>query len=259
MQEDEIARANKKFWKANAERGDLYSTPWLDLDPEIVKKWVGGEIEHLLVPFSYVYPNHIFQNIAGKNILCLASGGGQQSAVFGLLGANVTVFDLTDEQLEGDRKAAAHHGYDIRTIQGDMRDLSRFPAESFDMVYQAISLCYIPSLEEIYEQVIRVLKPGGIYRVGHGNPAFWHLEEDSWDGRGYRIVSAIEGEEIEDSQQFCHEFGSIFNELIKTGFEIMSVHQDPRHLAKEPDGEPGSYHHMHFYAHSMFAIVTRKD
>ena len=41
------------------------------------------------------------------DVLCLAAGGGQQSVAFALLGANVTVFDLSETQLEHDRLAAA--------------------------------------------------------------------------------------------------------------------------------------------------------
>ncbi|MCK4758187.1 MAG: class I SAM-dependent methyltransferase [Thermoplasmata archaeon] len=256
---DEIAKKNQKFWKNNVASGDIYTRPWLDLDASTVQKFANREIEFLPEPYSYIYPNYIFENIVDKDVLCLASGGGQQSAVFGLLGANVTVFDLTDEQLEGDRKAAAHHGYEITTIQGDMRDLSCFPAESFDMVYHPISLCYVPSLEEIYRQVARVLKPGGLYRVGHGNPAFWYVEEDSWDGKGYRITSPIEGDTEDYGVQFRHDFSDIFNNLVESGFVIKSVHQDPRHLVKEPVDEPGSYEHMHYYVHAMFAIVTQKE
>jgi len=37
-------------------------------------------------------------------VLCLASGGEQQSAIFGLLGADVTVLDLCAQQLAGDRQ-----------------------------------------------------------------------------------------------------------------------------------------------------------
>ena len=256
---DEIAKKNQEFWKQNAERQDIYTRPWLDLDPVIVKKFASQEIDYLPEPYSYIYPNNIFKNIAGKDILCLASGGGQQSVIFGLLGANVTVFDLTDEQLEGDRKAASHHGYDITSIQGDMRDLSGFPDNTFDMVYQAISLCYVPSLLEVYQQVSRVLKPGGIYRVGHGNPVFWYVEEDSWDGKGYRISSPIEGTTEDDGVQFRHDFSERFNSLVDSGFVIKSIHLDPRHLVKEPVGEPGSYEHMDFYVHAMFAIVAEKE
>lgn len=82
--------------------------------------------------------------MVGKAVLCLAAGGGQQTAVFGLLGANMTVVDLTEGQLAGDETAAAHYGYPITTVQADMRDLSALPQQAFDRVFQADSTASVP-------------------------------------------------------------------------------------------------------------------
>jgi 2-polyprenyl-3-methyl-5-hydroxy-6-metoxy-1,4-benzoquinol methylase len=68
---------------------------------------------------TWVAPN----NSISKDVLCLACGGGQQSIAFALLEANVTVFDLSEAQLNRDREAA-HFGVDIKILQGDIRDLS---------------------------------------------------------------------------------------------------------------------------------------
>ena len=83
-----------------------------------------------------MYPPESLLGVKGKDVLCLASGGGQQSAVFGLLGANVTVVDLSQGQLDGDKTAAKHYGYSIQTVQADMRDLSCLSSDSFDLVHQ---------------------------------------------------------------------------------------------------------------------------
>jgi 2-polyprenyl-3-methyl-5-hydroxy-6-metoxy-1,4-benzoquinol methylase len=48
--------------------------------------------------------------VKGKDVLCLASSGGQQSAAFGVLGANVTVFDLSENMLKKDVATAKHYG-----------------------------------------------------------------------------------------------------------------------------------------------------
>ena len=45
----------------------------------------------------------LIDKIAGKGVLCLAGGGGQQSAAFALLGAKVTVLDFSETQLERDK------------------------------------------------------------------------------------------------------------------------------------------------------------
>jgi ubiquinone/menaquinone biosynthesis C-methylase UbiE len=62
-----------------------------------------------------------------------------ESAAFALLGPRVTVFDLSEGQLERDRQAARHYGQAVRTIQGDMRDLSQLADISFDIVSQPYS------------------------------------------------------------------------------------------------------------------------
>ncbi len=77
---DEIARYNKGRWEELAEANIEYSRPFLDLDSEKAREAID--------------PEGVLADVSGLDVLCLASGGGQQSAAFGLLGANVTVLDL---------------------------------------------------------------------------------------------------------------------------------------------------------------------
>ena len=72
-------------------------------------------------------------------------------AVFALLGADVTVVDIAQGQLDSDIKAATRYGYEINTVQGDMRDLSELQPESFDIVY-AMTPCYVPEIRRVYSE-----------------------------------------------------------------------------------------------------------
>ena len=89
---DEISKTNRKRWNELARANVEYSRPFLDFTIEEAK--------------IYVYRHGILKDVADKQVLCLASGGGQDSVAFGLLGADVTVYDLSDVQLEHDRQAA---------------------------------------------------------------------------------------------------------------------------------------------------------
>ena len=109
---DEIGRTNRERWNALARANLEYTLPYLDYTPEDAR--------------NRIFRHGILKDVAGKKVLCLASGGGQDSVAFGLLGATVTVLDLSDVQLERDRQAAEHHGLSTATLQGDMRDLSAF-------------------------------------------------------------------------------------------------------------------------------------
>jgi SAM-dependent methyltransferase len=207
-----------------------------------------------------IYPASILAGVEGRDVLCLASGGGQQSAVLGLLGARVTVVDLAEGQLRGDRAAAAHYGYPLTTLQADMRDLSPLAADSFDLVYQAPSLSYVPDVRPVYAQVARVLRPGGIYRPEFSNPASQFVDPDAWDGQGYRITVPYAVRQIEqqgrDVFDFRHFLKDIFNGLLEAGFHIRAVEESPRHLRQDPEAPPGSWDHWLTYVQGLFTVVA---
>ena len=116
----DLAQHTRERWNGLAAAGVQYSRPWLDLDQATAR--------------ARVDPLGLLGDLAGKRVLCLAAGGGQQSAAFGMLGADVTVFDLSDEMLARDREAAEHYGLKPRLIQGDAQDLSALADQAFDFV-----------------------------------------------------------------------------------------------------------------------------
>ncbi len=255
---------NKAFWEKMVKEECGFTKPWLDLDTKILKKLANGKLKNPPAPLNDIYPVSIFRGLKNKNVLCLASGGGQQSAVFGLLGAKVTVVDITGGQLEADRKAAAHYVYRVRTIWGDMNDLSMLKAGSFDLVYQAPSMGYVPDVEKVYKQVYRVLKKGGLYRADAQNPQSQFIYESSWDGKGYRItvpyaVKAMQRAEDEKVIEYRHYLDEIFNGLVDCGFVIEHVEEMPKGLYQKKNARPGSWEHSLLYIPGCFAILARKS
>ena len=119
---DEIALINKKHWERMVDEGCGFTRPWLDLDREKISQYLNGQLHQIPGHLLEIHPLNILNDIECKDVLCLGAGGGQQSAVFGLLGARVTVIDLSERQLEMDRRAAAHYGYEVKLIQSDMRE-----------------------------------------------------------------------------------------------------------------------------------------
>lgn len=264
MNKKDYASANKEWWEKMVEEGCGYTKPWLDLDIKVLQKFARGELKNPPEPLNDIYPISILSGVKGKDVLCLASGGGQQSAVFALLGANVTVVDIAGGQLEGDKKAAAHYGYKITTIQGDMSDLSMLKDNSFDLVYQSPSMGYIPDVKKVYSEVARILRSGGLYRADAQNPQSQFVDESSWDGKGYRIsvpYAVKERQRAEDKSviEFRHYLDEIFNGLIECGFVIECVEEMPRSLYQNKKSKPGSYEHSLLYIPGGFAILARKN
>ena len=178
-----IINTNRERWNALAKANVVYTRPFLDFTPQEAG--------------NYIYRYGILKEVAGLNVLCLAGGGGQDSVAFGLLGADVTVFDLSDEQLARDRQAADHHGITFKTIQGDMRDLAIFPDEHFDVVWQPYSINFVPGVDPVFQGVARLLRTSGIYFLQFANPYVQAVDDEAWDGDAYPLCrSYIDGEDL---------------------------------------------------------------
>jgi|SRR5271166_439509 len=206
-----------------------------------------------------------------NSVLCLACGGGQQGLLFASLGYNVTVFDLSPEQLAIDREAAARYGFAIDCREGDMQDLSALRGRDFDLVYQAVSACYVPDVRKMYAEVSSVLKPGGYYRVEHWNPVHIQLaNRRTWDGGAYRIArpqvagqpvrSAIAwDEETGKSSGTCwhyiHPLADLVGGLCDSGFVILRFAESTN---KNEAAAPGSHEHLAAFLPAFFSMFARR-
>ncbi len=255
------ALINKEFWEKEVREGCIFTEPWLNLDVKVLQKIAKGELKNPPEPLNDIFPVSVLSDVRGKDVLCLASGGGQQSAVFSLLGANVTVFDITKGQLEGDKKAAKHYGYKVKTIQGDMSNLSMLKNNSFDFIYQAPSMTYVPNVRKVYSEVARILRKGGLYRADAQNPLT--VFDLNWNGEGYCITTPYSVKQKQRSKkekviEHRHDLSEVFNGLIESGFVIERVEEMPKGLYQTKKDKPGSWGHSLLYAPGIFTILARK-
>ncbi len=171
--EDEIAQYNKERWEALVKANALFTRPKMNLDKQSARQ--------------YLDPDGMLGDVSGKRVLCLAGGGGQQSAAFALLGAHVAVLDISGAQLIRDKETAQHYKVTIDTYQGDMRDLSCFAQDSFDIVWHPYSLNFVPDCREVFREAARVIREGGMYHFMCANPFIWGVGERDWNGSGYPL------------------------------------------------------------------------
>jgi SAM-dependent methyltransferase len=108
--------------------------------------------------------------------LGLACGGGQQGPCLAAAGADVTIFDNSPEQLARDASVAAREGLSMALVQGDMRDLSVFADETFDLVFHPCSNCFVPAIRPVWREAFRVLKRGGALLSGFVNPVVFMMD-----------------------------------------------------------------------------------
>ena len=116
---------------------------------EDIERAQRGEWSVILKPNKPV-PRDWVGDIVGRNILCLASGGGQQEPVSPTVGARITVFDASPKQLARDEMVARADGLSVCTRQGFRYDLSCFADESFELIFHPASNCFAPELEPVW-------------------------------------------------------------------------------------------------------------
>lgn len=216
-------------------RGCRWTQP---VEPEVIEAARNGEWEIRLTAMKPI-PKGWFPAV-GSKILCLASGGGQQGPILAAAGYDVTVFDLSEGQLDKDRLVAEREGLPIVTVQGDMRDLSVFADASFDCVINLLSTPYVPSVLPVWKEAYRVVAAGGTLLTGFNNPLvylFDHEEEEA--GRlevrypiPYSDLTSIPKELLEqylvegDPILFGHSLEDLLQGQMAAGFVLIGMYED---------------------------------
>lgn len=103
----------------------------------------------------------------GLKVLCLAAGGGRHAPLLARAGGNVTVIDISEQQLSIDRRWSQTHNVTLRCLRASIDDLSELSGELFNIVIQPVSSCYIPEPESVYRQVAQLTEPGALYLSQH--------------------------------------------------------------------------------------------
>jgi SAM-dependent methyltransferase len=171
--------------------------------------------------------------------------------------------DLSETQLARDQEAARHYGFQITTHQGDMRDLSRFADDAFDVVWHAHSINFVPDTVPVFDGVTRVLRPGGLYHLSFHNPFTMGVDDAKWNGIGYPLgLSYGDGEipvaevfldpdwaihddqggvqRVQGPREFRHRMSTVLNGLIRRGFVLLHFDEE---TGDDPTAEPGSWAH----------------
>ncbi len=180
---DDIRGYNRVAWDHQVATGDRWTVP---VTADVIAAARRGEWDIILTPTKPV-PKAWFPSLAGLEVLCLASGGGQQGPILAAAGATVTVFDNSPRQLARDREVADRDGLTIHTVEGDMRDLSAFPDGRFGLIVHPCSNVFVPDILPVWKECARVLKTGGELLAGFNNPVLY-LFEDTAEDDGVFVV-----------------------------------------------------------------------
>jgi SAM-dependent methyltransferase len=233
---EDILTYNRQAWNRQVERRNRWTVP---VSAEEVARARTGDWRIVLTPTKPVPPGW-FPPLGGLDVLCLASGGGQQGPILAAAGANVTVFDNSPAQLAQDRLVAERERLRIDTFQGDMANLSDFTDSRFDLIIHPVSNVFVPDVKPIWREAYRVLKPGGTMLSGFTNPVYYLFDFFAMEAGELRVAHRIPYSDIESlseqdraklaEQDAPLEFGHTLDDQIggqlAAGFVLTGFYED---------------------------------
>jgi len=222
-----------------------------DINAEVIDRWVeegwewGLPISHesyeaakrnswdvVLTPTKPV-PHSWFGPLAGKKVLGLASGGGQQMPIFAALGAECTVLDYSARQLQTEAEVARREGYEINIIRADMTQPLPFEDNTFDLIFHPVSNCYVEKVEPIFAECYRILKQGGILLCGLGNEVNYLVDDSETEICFSMPFNPLVNEQQrlllereDDGMQFSHTIEEQIGGQLKAGFRLTDLFGD---------------------------------
>lgn len=234
----DVLTLNRVAWNHQSADG---SSPWVKpVDPDVIAAARKGQWEAILTPTLPV-PRPWFGNLQGSSLLGLASAGGQQMPVLAAAGARVTSFDNSPEQLSRDREVAERDGLEIRFEQGDMADLSRFPDNSFDLIFHPVSNVFCEDILPVWQGCYRVLRPGGRLLSGFMNPCFYLFDHEAMEAGAamevrfplpYSDPEHLSTEQIQariadgEAIEFSHSLDTQIGGQLEAGFTLNGFYED---------------------------------
>lgn len=183
----------------------------------------------------------------GATVLDLGCGQGLLTRMLAERGGRVTGVDISSKMLEIAESYEKENPLGVVYVRDDARSLSSFAPLQFDVVTSSMALMDIAELEEVFQAVHRVLRPGGRFVFAVTHPCFLppHAETEAdengrflarklrqytregfWRADGTDRIRAALG-------AYHRTLSTYINQLIDAGFEIRRL--------KEPTLYPLDY------------------
>lgn len=230
---------NRAAWDREVDEDNEWTRP---VSSDVIAAARTGDWSVVLIGYEPVPRDWFPVDLAGVDILCLASGGGQQGPVLAAAGATVTVLDNSPRQLSRDEFVARRDDLTVRTVLGDMRDLGVFADGSFDVVFNPVSNVFCPDLTPVWREAARVLRPGGLLLTGFMNPDLFIFDIEALDTRGeflvrhripYSSLQLSEEERLaaygDGPIEYSHSMTEQIGGQLAAGFQLTHFVEAPHH------------------------------
>lgn len=233
----DVRSYNRDAWNKEVEGGENRWTQ--PVSHEVIEKARQGEFSIVLTE-NIPVPLRWFPPLKEADVLCLASGGGQQGPVLAALGAKITVFDSSPAQLKQDQLVAERESLSLKTVEGDAADLSSFADETFDLIFNPCSTVFMQEVRVVWRECFRVLRHGGILMTGAMNPVHYIFDLYKMDDGVLEVAHSIPYSDVSDLPreyldeiiekglplEFGHSLTDLLGGQCAAGFVVTDLYED---------------------------------
>ena len=137
--------------------------------------------------------------------------------------------------LDLDRQVARERKLHLELIQSSMDELTMLKNDHFDLVIHPVSSCYLPSLKQVFSEIARVCRPGGLYMSQHKSPRSLQSSlQPNLDGRYELLFPECQSADNSGAlppappsrlreagtDEFVHSLTDILGGICRAGFSI---------------------------------------
>lgn len=242
---NEFHRANQHYW-------DTLAPSWQTLRdrdqlwqkcPQLPELAFEGEALEMIRQF--------IGDLRDKQACMIGSGDNYAAFALAGMGARVTSSDISAGQLAVAHQRANQLGLEIRFVCTDAASLDGIEDGMFDLVCSTNGFfVWIADLRQVFQQVRRVLKPGGYYIFYDVHPFLRPWKDQAASLEMEKPYTATGPYADEDSGQASYEFhwrlSDLLNPLMEAGLVLRRMSESPAQDARfwegysyTPGADPG--------------------
>ncbi|MEL4504726.1 methyltransferase domain-containing protein [Luteococcus sp. H138] len=227
---DEAREANRLNWDDRAAiHATSYGIEAYVTDPERISDQVRAD--------HAVLREHLpGGSVDGLDLVHLQCHIGTDTISWARLGARVVGLDLSPASLEVARDLASQAGANVTWVQSDALAARAAVEGNFDVVYTSIgAICWLPDLDRWAQQIVALLRPGGLFYIQDGHPMLYALDDTGAEPRvRYRYFPTGQAQAWDDpgtylgdgqvahprSYEWPHSLAEILGSLLRAGLVI---------------------------------------
>jgi len=219
---NKMHEANRKYWDASVlEWQKLDEVDWRNCPQQPEIAFEGAALEFI---------KEFVGQPRGKRVCVIGSGDNYAAFALAGMGADVTSTDISGERLKVAAQRARILGLNIRFVRSDAAKLASVPADNFDLVCSTNGFfVWIADLASVYNEVNRVLKPGGYYIFYDIHPFMrpWKEQTAIEMQKPYAETGPFaSGEHGKTVYNFHWTVGDILNSLLNSGLVLRRISED---------------------------------